>query len=358
MKGDEMGEANKINNCDLVFVDRTQMAVRENIETALNFIPADDRDTWIKCGMAIKAELGDSGLEIWDRWSASADSYHARDASTCWRSFKASGAVGIGTLFYIAKLYGYQRQSGIKPTLPTPEEIAQRAIRHKAEDDLYKSRCLAASDNAAFFWNSSESTPEEVSKHPYQRRKHIQSHGTKIYHGRLIIGGMDCNRALMIPMMLNGKISSLQFINCDGEKRFLKGGEKGSYLIGNIAINKPICISEGFATGASIHQATDYAVIVAFDAGNLCKIAKALRAQQPDAMIVLCADDDAAGRSNASEAARVIGGFVATPIFSNESNMNNQTDFNDMAKLSGLGAVKLAIDTAISRHSIHPGNPI
>lgn len=28
------------------------------IEHALTFIPADDRDTWIDCGMAIKAERG------------------------------------------------------------------------------------------------------------------------------------------------------------------------------------------------------------------------------------------------------------------------------------------------------------
>lgn len=36
----------------------------ETIEQALSFIPADDRDTWIKCGMAIKAELGDAGYVL------------------------------------------------------------------------------------------------------------------------------------------------------------------------------------------------------------------------------------------------------------------------------------------------------
>ncbi len=87
------------------------MVVRETIEQALSFIPADDRDIWIKCGMAIKTEMGDAGLEICDRWSATADSYRARDAAASWRSFKASGAVRIGTLFHIAKQYGYQRQS-------------------------------------------------------------------------------------------------------------------------------------------------------------------------------------------------------------------------------------------------------
>ena len=53
----------------------------QTIEQALSFIPADDRDTWIKCGMAIKAELGDAGFDAWDRWSAAADNYRARDAA-------------------------------------------------------------------------------------------------------------------------------------------------------------------------------------------------------------------------------------------------------------------------------------
>ena len=150
--------------------------------------------------------------------------------------------------------------------------------------------------------------------------KRIQPHGAKIYHGSMTIAGMACNNALMIPIKLNGKISSLQFINRDGEKRFLPDGEKGGYLIGKIVDGKPICIAEGFATAASIHEATGHAVVVAFDAGNLRKMAQALRAKQPDAVIVLCADDDEAGKRGATEAARAVGGFVAMPVFSEGAN--------------------------------------
>ena len=49
-----------------------------SIEQALNFIDPHDRKTWIDCGMAIKSEVGESGFEIWDRWSANADNYQAR----------------------------------------------------------------------------------------------------------------------------------------------------------------------------------------------------------------------------------------------------------------------------------------
>ena len=35
----------------------------ETIEQALSFIPAHDRDIWIKCGMALKSEFGDAGFD-------------------------------------------------------------------------------------------------------------------------------------------------------------------------------------------------------------------------------------------------------------------------------------------------------
>lgn len=291
----------------------------ESIAQALSIIPADDRDTWIKCGMAIKAELGDAGFDAWDRWSATADSYRARDAAASWRSFKTSGGVGIGTLFHTAKQYGYQCDSSNKPTLPTAEEIAQREAKRKSEANLLASRREAASDKAASIWNAPasalEATQPAIADHGYLKHKGIQAHGAKIYHGSLSIGGMACNNALMIPMKLNGKISSLQFINRDGEKRFLPDGEKGYYLIGKIAPDAPACIAEDFATAASVHEATGHAVVVAFDAGNLRKTAELLRAKYPDVVIVLCADDDEAGRRGATEAAQAVGGFVAMPVF-------------------------------------------
>jgi len=292
----------------------------ETVELALSFIPAYDRDTWIKCGMAIKAELGDAGFDTWDRWSATADNYRARDAAASWKSFKASGGVGMGTLFHIAKQYGYQCKSSNKPTPPTPEQIAQRQAKRKAEADLLALRREAAANRAASIWNAPASALEvmqpAIADHGYLKHKRIQSHGAKIYHGGLSIGGMACNNALMIPMKQNGKITSLQFINRDGEKRFLPDGEKGYYLIGKIAPDVPTCITEGFATGASIHEATGHAVVVAFDAGNLRKTAALLRAKYPDSVIVLCADDDEAGRRGATEAAQAVGGLVAMPVFS------------------------------------------
>ena len=328
----------------------------ERIREALQFIDASDRDLWLKMGMALKSELGDSGFDAWDTWSQKAESYNAKDVHVAWRGFKADGKVTIGTLFYEAKANGWRDDGGHQK--PTPKELTERrrisAERAAKEEAERKAKQAEAAAQATAIWNEPVSALETnqptIADHQYLKHKNIQPHGVKIYYGSLTISGMVGNGSLMISMKLKGKITSLQFINGDGEKRFLPGGEKGGFLIGKIEAGKPVCVCEGFATGASIHEATGCAVIVAFDAGNLRKIAEALRAKQPDAVIVLCADDDYRtegnpGISKATEAALSVSGLLAIPDFGNDR-PDGATDFNDMARLSGLAAVKQTIESA------------
>jgi len=98
---------------------------------------------------------------------------------------------------------------------------------------------------------------------------------------------------LLIPMRgADQTLHSLQLIGANGEKRFLPGGRKrGCYF----PIGTPegvLCIAEGFATAASIHESTGHAVAAAFDAGNLIEVARALRGKFPQLNLVVCADDD------------------------------------------------------------------
>ena len=53
-----------------------------------------------------------------------------------------------------------------------------------------------------------------------------------------------------------------------------------------------VIVCEGYATGASIHEATGQAVAVAFNAGNLQAVAVALRAKYPCLTITIASDDD------------------------------------------------------------------
>jgi hypothetical protein len=112
----------------------------------------------------------------------------------------------------------------------------------------------------------------------------------------------------------------------------------------------PLCLCEGFATGASIHEATGYPVAVGFNAGNLLAVAKALRKRFPELDLLVCADDDVCtpgnpGLAQAKEAAYAIGGRLAVPDFG-ENRPEGATDFNDLHRHAGLEAVARCIEAA------------
>jgi hypothetical protein len=62
---------------------------------------------WIKVGMALRAELGDAGFELWDSWSSGSPKYDARQMPAKWRSFSGQGGITAGTLFHIARQHGW-----------------------------------------------------------------------------------------------------------------------------------------------------------------------------------------------------------------------------------------------------------
>jgi putative DNA primase/helicase len=155
--------------------------------------------------------------------------------------------------------------------------------------------------------------------HPYLVRKGIKAHGVRQ-------DGDD----LVAPMRdASGKLCSLQFIAPDGNKKFLPGGRvRGCYYaIGKL--DGAVCVAEGLATAASIHEATECAVAATFNAGNLEPVAVALRdklrEKYGDELIIICADDDNRttgnpGLAKATEAALAVGisARLAVPDFGND----------------------------------------
>ena len=176
--------------------------------------------------------------------------------------------------------------------------------------------------------------------HPYLVRKRIAPNGIKIDRaGRLVVPVSDSS----------GEILSYQTIDADGNKRFLKGGkiEGGFYeLRGN---RKVIFIGEGFATCASIHQATGFTTLVAFDCGNLAKVAKSAKEMFLGSRIVICADNDQFSEGNAGvtkgrAAAQLVFGEIVYPNFAESDLSSKPTDFNDLHVLQGIDAVKEQIE--------------
>ena len=218
----------------------------------------------------------------------------------------------------------------------------QRAEREKDEAAVHAD----ARKRAALFLNG-KSRPA-TADHPYLVKKRIKPHGARACGSLLLVDGRD----------VNGELRALQFIAPDGTKTFLKGSRKrGSFhVIGAIDPDGRNLICEGFATGASCHEATGLPVLVAFDAGNLLLAAEAFMGTYEGAGLIVAADDDwkamdAQGRPinpgiiHATEAARTLGIKMAVPIFSGER-QKKWTDFNDLAIAEGLDAVRRRIEAA------------
>lgn len=212
-----------------------------------------------------------------------------------------------------------------------------QAMQRQREADLAQRQQQAAQD-AAKRWAAALPCTE----HPYLTRKFIKPHGVKLEGDNLLI-----------PMRTtDGKLHSVQIINADGDKLFMLGGRvKGCYF----SVGKPvgsIIVCEGFATGASIHEATGGAVAVSFNAGNLQAVAEALRRKYPDLQIIFAADDDwktpdNPGQTKARAAAVAVAGYLAAPEFFGYERGEKDTDFNDLARLAGMEAVKACIDRAV-----------
>ena len=246
------------------------------IEQALSSIPAHDREIWIQCGMAIKAELGDVGFDIWDRWSQGADNYREKDACDVWRSFKGGG-VGIGTLLYYARRSGWNPSH--RPSVITPEPGTSKTKAYALELWLNARR---------------RRTDADVSSHPYAIRKGIESAGgagrTKA-SGRIIGNEADC---IIIPIrdIATDKVQGVQCINLEGEKQTFGNVTGGGLLLGNTLDKSiPWYVAEGWASAYSMvfhHYHGNAVCAAAFGKSNLNKLAMAMADKYaPDCITIL-----------------------------------------------------------------------
>lgn len=109
---------------------------RNKIADALRYITPDDRDDWLRVGMAIHHENGgDDAFDIWNEWSQTTKSgnYNARSQVTVWRSFKhKKRQVTIDTLFHDARKNGwvFQPQEELKFVLDADEEESRTIENH------------------------------------------------------------------------------------------------------------------------------------------------------------------------------------------------------------------------------------
>ncbi len=208
------------------------------------------------------------------------------------------------------------------------DEARLRAVQEKAQ------RCVGGL------------CPADLSQ-PYLVLKKVGSHGVLQMYDLLVIPMKD----------LEGKIWNAQFIKVVGrrsEKRYYKHSRKKglAFRIGTPGKFAVIVLAEGYATGASIFEATGLCVVVCFDKGNMIEIARSLRAKYPDARLLFAADDDRKpdgsnpGVDAATAAAVAVGGIVVAPDFG-PNREEDWKDFNDIAYRLGPDAVRAQIMAAL-----------
>ena len=159
---------------------------------------------------------------------------------------------------------------------------------------------------------------------------------------------------------MNEKIWSLQYIGEDGTKKFLIDSKKqGNFFLiakNNIKHGTEIFLAEGFATAASIHQATGKPVAVCFDAGNIEHVLGNLKNKHLNSNFIIAADNDLWGKENtgrkkAELAAQKYNVKMIVPEFNkmalsefNKISPNKKpTDFNDLHKVAGINEVRRQI---------------
>lgn len=145
---------------------------------------------------------------------------------------------------------------------------------------------------------------------------------------------------MLIPLTgEDGTAVNVQLISAAGDKRTLPGGQvKGTYWLAGEPDGKTLWLTEGYATGLTVHRLTGEAVYVALSANNLPSLAKQLRESHPDAMMLIAADrdDNGTGQLKAEEAAKACGGKTALPPVTGDWNdvWQAQGDIATLAQLT------------------------
>lgn len=275
-----------------------------------------------------------------------------------WLIVTAGDAKQTGDVSTPIVVYKSWEANGRTPVQAHEAAEIQREIEEstRAREAADKARRAAAAEQARTLWAEAS---EEVNGHPYLEAKGVRAHGIRRSGDRLLIPVRDAQ----------GSLHGVQWIQPDGSKRFNSGASvSGHFHVMGTAEpgGRRLLLCEGYATGATLHEATGAPVAVAFHAGNMEPVAKALRQAHPDAELVVCADDDRGrednpGLTHARAAAAAVGGSVAIPRFRDPG--PKDTDFNDLARLDGLAAVRAQLQrpervttglSIIAADSLHP----
>ena len=168
--------------------------------------------------------------------------------------------------------------------------VERETLRLRIEQDkrraqeAQEARHRDAAAKAARIWT--DSAPA-AARHPYLDRKGIAPGIARQHGGALVLPVVD----------LTGTLHGLQFIDEQGQKRFISGMAKAGHFIpsgGTPSPDRPLWIAEGHATACTLSALQPGVVVIAAcDAGNLLSVATEARKRWPALDVVICPDFDA-----------------------------------------------------------------
>lgn len=267
---------------------------------------------------------------------------HRRGTKNCAYVLHGDGRAAGWFMDFVSGVSGTWKQAGGNWQMDanTRRMIEADKARRKAETDERHQR------KAAEAWRLYSQSDAATCGHPYLRRKGVKAHhGLRVGTWRkwhqdeqgqwreIVIPG-----TLLVPLIHpeTGKLVNVQGIFPEphpllGRDKDFLGGQKSGCAFPIGAPTPTILLAEGLATAASLHEHTGHQTVVAFDAGNLKAVALAVRKLQPDAKIIVCADNDRftpgnPGLSKGREAAMAAKALLSIPPFGEDE---PGSDWND-----------------------------
>lgn len=272
------------------------------------------------------------------------------------------------------KEFSQEQREALKRRIAEDRKKAEAARKREAD---------IAARRAEIIWGKLAPTGES----DYLASKGVAAHGLRF----------TPNGSAALPLLdINGRLHGLQFLRTTAQAKAADRPAKEFWPVGLVKkghfhlIGTPdwiVLVAEGYATAATLHEATGYPVAVAFDAGNLVAVVAALRSRYKQSRILICADDDVlqkcrhckarlvlattptdcpacgkahearnAGVESASAAALEVNGAWAVAAFNDEGGRRQRfletghklTDYNDVHALEGLHVVRTQIEARLS----------
>ena len=226
--------------------------------------------------------------------------------------------------------------------MPEGDRIAWRRLVEEAQAEAERKQAEAWAEAAIKAQGIVSTLPESSEGHKYLIRKHVKAYGLK-----------EKNNALVMPLCdSSGQITTYQTITETGEKKLMYGGRMKGCAFAIKGKASPVYVCEGYATGATVHEATGCSVLVAVCASNIGPVVDSVLLRHNDTQVIIAADNDHSGQVNTGvvEAEKVKDRhphvYVMIPPAIPEA---NGADWNDYAVKHGIDAARRLLSPRRSR---------